>query len=110
MLMRFLDRCRNNRTRNYMGLRSILQAVAKIYKAIEQGWRNQGLVLWLHMPSLTLGRNRIPGDKLFLYTAKTGTPVYCPLPKNEWCRRGESEFRPPTDSTELAPSTRRQKT
>src|SRR5256886_17223091 len=28
----------------------------------------------------TLSRNRIQGDKLFLYTAKTGTPVYCPLP------------------------------
>jgi integrase len=25
-------------------------------------------------------RNRIQGDKLFLYTAKTGTAVYCPLP------------------------------
>ena len=28
----------------------------------------------------TLSRNRIQGDKLFLYTSKTGTPVYCPLP------------------------------
>ncbi len=28
----------------------------------------------------TLSRNRIQGDKLFLYSAKTGTPVYCPLP------------------------------
>ena len=28
----------------------------------------------------TLSRNRIQDDKLFLYTAKTGTPVYCPLP------------------------------
>src|SRR5262249_48267494 len=24
--------------------------------------------------------DRIVGDRLFLYTAKTGTPVYCPLP------------------------------
>jgi integrase/recombinase XerD len=27
-----------------------------------------------------LSRSRITGDKLFLYTQKTGTPVYCPLP------------------------------
>ena len=31
------------------------------------------------MPS-RLERSRITGDKLFLYTAKTGTPVYVPLP------------------------------
>jgi integrase len=30
--------------------------------------------------AVTLERNRINGDKLFLYTAKTGTPVYLPLP------------------------------
>jgi integrase/recombinase XerD len=30
--------------------------------------------------AITLSRNRIQDDKLFLYTAKTGTPVYCPLP------------------------------
>ena len=30
--------------------------------------------------AVTLPRNRIQGDKLFLFTAKTGTPVYCPLP------------------------------
>ena len=30
--------------------------------------------------AVTLERKRITGDKLFLYTAKTGTPVYCPLP------------------------------
>lgn len=29
---------------------------------------------------VTLERNRISGDKLFLRTAKTGTPVYVPLP------------------------------
>jgi hypothetical protein len=29
---------------------------------------------------VTLSRNRIQGDKLFLYTTKTGTAVYCPLP------------------------------
>lgn len=27
-----------------------------------------------------LGRDRLSGNKLFLYTAKTGVPVYCPLP------------------------------
>jgi integrase len=30
--------------------------------------------------AVTLDRSRITGDKLFLYTAKTGTPVYVPLP------------------------------
>jgi len=30
--------------------------------------------------AVTLERSRIAGDKLFLYTAKTGTPVYVPLP------------------------------
>ena len=29
---------------------------------------------------VALERSRITGDKLFLYTAKTGTPVYVPLP------------------------------
>jgi hypothetical protein len=29
--------------------------------------------------AVTLERNRITGDKLFLYTAKMGTPVYVPL-------------------------------
>jgi integrase/recombinase XerD len=30
--------------------------------------------------AVTLSRERINGDKLFLYTSKAGTPVYCPLP------------------------------
>ena len=30
--------------------------------------------------AVTLPRDRITNGKLFLYTAKTGTPVYCPLP------------------------------
>ena len=30
--------------------------------------------------TVTLGRDRLTGNKLFLYTAKTGTPVYIPLP------------------------------
>ncbi len=29
---------------------------------------------------VTLERSRITGDKLFLYTARTGTPAYVPLP------------------------------
>jgi len=29
---------------------------------------------------VTLARSRIVSGKLFLYTAKAGTPVYCPLP------------------------------
>jgi integrase len=29
--------------------------------------------------ALMLERSRVTGDKLFLYTAKTGTPVYVPL-------------------------------
>ncbi|HEV2196056.1 MAG TPA: tyrosine-type recombinase/integrase [Candidatus Acidoferrum sp.] len=48
--------------------------------------RLRALVLLLRYSGLrirdaaTLSRNRIQRDKLFLYTAKTGTPVYCPLP------------------------------
>ena len=48
--------------------------------------RLRALILLLRYSGLrirdaaTLSRNRIQGDKLFLYTAKTGTPVYCPLP------------------------------
>lgn len=30
--------------------------------------------------AVTLSHDRIIGDKLLLYTAKTGTPVFCPLP------------------------------
>jgi len=30
--------------------------------------------------AVTLSRDRITDGKLFLYTAKAGTPVYCPLP------------------------------
>jgi len=48
--------------------------------------RLRALVLLLRYSGLrirdavTLPRNRVQGDKLFLFTAKTGTPVYCPLP------------------------------
>jgi integrase/recombinase XerD len=48
--------------------------------------RLRALVLLLRYSGLrfrdaaTLSRDRIQNDKLFLYTAKTGTPVFCPLP------------------------------
>jgi integrase/recombinase XerD len=48
--------------------------------------RLRALVLLLRYSGLrirdavTLARNRVQADKLFLFTAKTGTPVYCPLP------------------------------
>jgi integrase/recombinase XerD len=47
--------------------------------------RLRALVLLLRYSGLrirdavTLPSNRVQGDKLFLFTAKTGTPVYCPL-------------------------------
>ena len=39
--------------------------------------RHSGLRL---QDAACLERARVTGDKLFLYTQKTGTPVYCPLP------------------------------
>ena len=48
--------------------------------------RLRALVLLLRYSGLRIGdavslsRERIAGGKLFLYTAKTGTPVWCPLP------------------------------
>ncbi|MDA2914396.1 phage integrase SAM-like domain-containing protein, partial [Acidobacteriia bacterium AH_259_A11_L15] len=48
--------------------------------------RLRALVLLLRYSGLrirdavTLERSKLTGDKLMLYTAKTGTPVYCPLP------------------------------
>jgi site-specific recombinase XerD len=48
--------------------------------------RLRALVLLLRYSGLRISdavmlpRNRVQGDKLFLYTAKTGTPVFCPLP------------------------------
>jgi len=56
----------------------------------QEGSRNRrrmkALVLLLRHSGLrigdavTLSKERIAGDKLFLYTSKAGTPVYCPLP------------------------------
>lgn len=51
------------------------------------GRRLRALVLLLRYSGLRIGdavcisRDRIVGNKLFLYTAKTGTPVYIPLPE-----------------------------
>jgi len=68
------------------------EEVASILKACDgypdkaNAVRLRALVLLLRYSGLrirdaaTLSRNRIQVDKLFLYTAKTGTPVYCPLP------------------------------
>ena len=56
------------------------------YRGSENARRIQAFVLllrhsgWRIGDAVTLERCRISGDKLFLYTAKTGTPVYCPLP------------------------------
>jgi len=56
------------------------------YRGPENARRIPACVLLLRHSGLrigdavTLGRSQITGDKLFLYTAKTGTPVYCPLP------------------------------
>jgi len=64
---------------------SILKA-CEVYPDRANAIRLRALVLLLRYSGLrirdaiTLPRNRVQGDKLFLFTAKTGTPVYCPLP------------------------------
>ena len=64
---------------------SILNA-CDIYPDKANSVRLRALVFLLRYSGLrirdavTLSRNRIQDDKLFLYTAKTGTAVYCPLP------------------------------
>ena len=64
---------------------SILDACDS-YPDKQNALRLRALVLLLRYSGLrirdavTLSRNRIQADKLFLYTAKTGTDVYCPLP------------------------------
>ena len=56
------------------------------YRGPENVRRLRAFVLLLRYSGLrigdavTLAQSRITGDKLFLYTAKTGTPVYVPLP------------------------------
>jgi integrase len=57
------------------------------YRGPENVRRIRALVLLLRHSGLRIGdavmleRGRITGDKLFLYTAKSGTPVYVPLPE-----------------------------
>jgi integrase/recombinase XerD len=64
---------------------SILKA-CDIYPDKANAVRLRALILLLRYSGLrirdavTLSRNLIQDDKLFLYTAKTGTAVYCPLP------------------------------
>jgi integrase len=56
------------------------------YRGPENARRLRAFVLVLRHSGLRIGdavtleRTRITADKLFLYTAKTGTPVYVPLP------------------------------
>ena len=64
---------------------SILKA-CDVYPDKVNAIRLKAMILLLRYSGLrirdavTLPRNRVQGDKLFLFTAKTGTPVYCPLP------------------------------
>jgi len=64
---------------------SILKA-CDIYPDKANAVRLRALIFLLRYSGLrirdavTLSRNLIQDDKLFLYTAKTGTAVYCPLP------------------------------
>lgn len=56
------------------------------YRGPENARRIRAFVLLLRHSGLRIGdavtleRSRVLGDKLLLYTAKTGTPVYLPLP------------------------------
>jgi integrase len=56
------------------------------YRGPENARRIRAFVLLLRHSGLRIGdavtleRSRITGEKLFLYAAKTGTPVYVPLP------------------------------
>jgi integrase/recombinase XerD len=64
---------------------SILGA-CQVYPDRRNAARLRALVLLLRFSGLrirdavTLNRDRIREGKLFLYTAKTGTPVWCPIP------------------------------
>ncbi len=55
--------------------------------------------LWI-ADTIALRGERIKGNKLFLYTQKTGTPVYVPLPP-AGTRRHRSAFRAPERPGEL---------
>ena len=65
----------------------ILKAIEPLRDSLGRNQRRlRALVLLLRYSGLrisdavTLLRDRVAADKLFLYTSKAGTPVYCPLP------------------------------
>ena len=71
-----------------------VEEIARIFDAAERvahkgrfGKQIRAMVLLLQYSGLRiqdaacLARSRLLGDKLFLYTQKTATPVYCPLPQ-----------------------------
>jgi integrase/recombinase XerD len=61
-------------------------AACDVYPDKLNAVRLRALILLLRYSGLrirdavTLSRERISDSRLFLYTAKTGTAVYCPLP------------------------------
>ena len=67
-------------------VQKVIDACAE-YPDKQNAIRLRALVLLLRYSGLRLGdavtlsRDRIDGDRLRLYTAKTGTHVYCPLPQ-----------------------------
>jgi site-specific recombinase XerD len=68
------------------------EEIQKLLDACEkfrgEGNRLRAMILLLRSTGLrvadavSLGRDRINRGRLFLYTSKTGTPVWCPLPKD----------------------------
>ncbi len=64
----------------------ILSAADRLAQKGRYGPKIRAMVLLLRYSGLRiqdaacLARERVTDDKLFLYTQKTGTPVYCPLP------------------------------
>ena len=67
-------------------IRRILASADRLAGHGQYGPKIKAMVLLLRYSGLRiqdaacLERARVNGDKLFLYTQKTGTPVYCPLP------------------------------
>jgi integrase/recombinase XerD len=66
----------------------LLNAAREMVGFGRYGPRIEPMVLLLRYSGLRmqdaacLERKRLTGDKVFLYQQKTGTPVYCPLPKD----------------------------
>lgn len=67
-------------------IKRVMEAADKLAEWGSFGPKLKAMVLLLRHSGLRLQdaacleRTRLNGDKLFLYTQKTGTPVYCPLP------------------------------